>query len=369
MIKAYKFRLYPNKHQTELIDHNIKCCQYIYNWALAQKIQHFRETGITLTRFQLQKKLPEMKNSPETSFLKQVSSQSLQAELLNLDKAYQSFFENRKGFPKFKVENTDRQSFSVPQGVKVDYENKRVLFPKIGRIKCRLSRNLKGLIKTGTISVTKTGNYYISIIVDDELPLPPLMKIDSSSIGVFIDNDRVITCSDNRRFAFTVNNQDSPVRIRILSKKLSRKQKGSKEYEKIRLQLLNEQEKVRNQRMDFWHKISHQLTEKEITAIFINEINQHKELTVDKKSHRKLGYSISELYQLLEYKCRWKGINFIKIGEVVGYPKKCDTLNSAIALKRIGLNIYSGGVSAAEPVEQRVETEAMKQEYVLNAGI
>jgi putative transposase len=100
--KAYKYRIYPNKEQEELISKHIGCSRWIYNYALNKKNKSYQETGKGLSRFDIQKDLPSLKKEENTSWLKEVNSQTLQASLENLDKAYTKFFKEKKGFPKFK---------------------------------------------------------------------------------------------------------------------------------------------------------------------------------------------------------------------------------------------------------------------------
>lgn len=161
--KAYKYRIYPNKEQEELISKHIGCSRWIYNYALDKKIKAYQTTKESLSRFTIQKDLPALKKSEKTSWLKEVNSQSLQASLENLDKAFTKFFRDKKGFPKFKSKHNNRQSFSVPQNGIVDFQTNTISLPKFKKpIKCKLHRKFEGNSKTITISRTPTGKYFIN---------------------------------------------------------------------------------------------------------------------------------------------------------------------------------------------------------------
>ena len=164
--KAYKYRIYPNKKQQELINKHIGCCRFVYNLCLEKKINAYKTSKQNLSSFDLMKLLPALKKEKETSFLKEVNSLSLQAAIYNLNNAYQRFFKEKKGFPKFKSKRDAKQSFQIVQNMKVDFDEKKVYIPKFREgIKCRFHRVFDGKIKTSTISRTSTGRYYISILV------------------------------------------------------------------------------------------------------------------------------------------------------------------------------------------------------------
>ena len=167
--KAYKYRIYPNREQQELINKHIGCCRYVYNLCLEKKINAYKTSKKSIPSFELIKLLPSLKKESETSFLKEVNSLSLQATIRNLDSAYQRFFKEKKGFPKFKSKRDVRQSFQIVQNTIVDFDKKKVYIPKFkDGIKCRFHRFFDGNIKTSTISRTSTGRYYISILVEFE---------------------------------------------------------------------------------------------------------------------------------------------------------------------------------------------------------
>ena len=142
--------------------------------------------------------MPKLKKAEETKWLSEVNSLSLQAALLNLDRAFTRFFKEKKGFPKFKSKHDNRQSFQVPQNTEVDYDAKRVYLPKFKEgIKCRFSRVFKGKIKTSTVGRTPTGKYFISILVETEDTIPSKAPIDENkAVGVDLGIKTFATLSD-----------------------------------------------------------------------------------------------------------------------------------------------------------------------------
>ena len=98
MYKAFEYRIYPNEEQKILLSKHFGSCRWLYNHGLEEKIAHYTQTGKTLSRYDIQKELPGLKKFNETEWLSEINSQSLQATLIHLDKAYQAFFRTKKGF-------------------------------------------------------------------------------------------------------------------------------------------------------------------------------------------------------------------------------------------------------------------------------
>ncbi len=141
MLRAYKYRIYPNNDQKVIFGKYFGACRYVYNWVLEYKIRSYKEEYISINRFALNKKITELKQSEK--WLQEVNSQSLQGVTLNLDNAFTKFFREKKGFPRFKSKKNPIQSFNVPQHYKVDFENNKIRLPKIGWIKIKIHRKLK----------------------------------------------------------------------------------------------------------------------------------------------------------------------------------------------------------------------------------
>ena len=172
--KAYKFRLYPNEEQKQFFAKTFGCSRAVWNMMLADKIKHYEKTGETLhnTPAQYKKEFP---------WLKEVDSLALSNVQLNLQKAYKSFFQSGFGFPKFKKKNHSQSYKTNNQKGRISLENGYIKLPKVGRVCIKAHRQIKGVIKSVTISMTTTGKYYISILCETEIT--PLLKTNSS-VGI-----------------------------------------------------------------------------------------------------------------------------------------------------------------------------------------
>ena len=158
-MRAYKYRIYPNAEQKVLIAKHFGCSRHIYNRALSEKDKHYKVTGKSLPKRQLQDRLVASKKD-DKEWLSEVNSQSLLASLANLDTAFSNFFQGRAKFPKFKSKYSGWQSFQCPQHVTVDFERNAINLPKLKGIKAKLHRPFSGKVKTVTIKRSPSGKYF-----------------------------------------------------------------------------------------------------------------------------------------------------------------------------------------------------------------
>src|SRR5690606_30773985 len=198
MLKAYRYRLSPNKAQAELINKHIGCTRFVFNLALECKQMAYAGAKVNLTCFDLNKQLPDLKK--ECTWLKEVNSQSLQSAIVNLDKAFTNFFKGHNDFPKFKSKHKGTQSFQVPQFVTI--EDDKLFLPKFKTgIKIILHRKYKGEIRTVTISRTPTGKYFASVLCDTGEAIKPKAKIkENTTVGIDLGIKSFVVASDGKEF-------------------------------------------------------------------------------------------------------------------------------------------------------------------------
>lgn len=324
MLKAYKYRLYPTKTQEALLAKHFGCARYIYNYGLERKIKFYSETKKSVSRFTIQEDLPKLKKAEATKWLSEVSAQSLQASLLNLDMAFTRFFKEKKGFPKFKSKHDNRQSFQVPQNTKVDYDAKRVFLPKFKEgIKCRFDRQFRGKIKTSTVSRTPTGKYFISILVETADTIPNKAPIDENkAVGVDLGIKTFATLSDGTEIQNPKYLKKSLKKLKRLHRSLSRKKKGSNSRKKAVKLLARQYEKVADRRRDFLHKTSKYLID-HYDTICLETLSARNMMKNHRLAPALSDISIGTFNAYMDYKAEWYGKNIIRIGIFEPSSKMC----------------------------------------------
>ena len=174
MEKAYKYRIYPNKKQKEIIAKTFGCCRFVYNQYLAKRIETYEKDKTTLTYVQCANDLTQLKTKLE--WLKKVDSTALQSSLKDLDSAYQKFFKEHSGYPKFKSKKTHRYSYkSKCANGNIQYQVKYIKLPKLGMVKTKNKLFPQGRILNATVSQEPSGKYYVSLCCTD-VDIKPLEK-------------------------------------------------------------------------------------------------------------------------------------------------------------------------------------------------
>ena len=324
MLKSYKYRLYPNQEQKELMSNIFGQVRFIYNLGLETKMSAYTGNKKNLTCIDLSNQLIELKK--EYNWLKDSPSQALQFTLRNLDIAYTNFFRGA-GFPKFKSKY-GKQSFQLPQGVFLNENKKQIFIPKLKLVDIDLYRYFKGDIKTVTISKSTTNKYYISILVDNKQNLPKKKEIsESTSVGLDLGIKDFCITSDGKKFKNKDFFKSSMKQLRIEQRSLSRKKKGSNHYNKQRMKLSLLHEHIKNQRQDYLHKISKYLIDNYDTICMenlnISNMMKNHNLARDISD---MGWN--EFKSIIEYKCVWYGKNLNVIGRFDPSSKLCSVCGS-----------------------------------------
>ena len=270
MFRAIKVKLYPNKQQEQAINKILGSYRFVYNHMLALKQQEYNDNKINLSLKDLSKYFyGTLRKDEKYSWLKEQNTNVMAQSIRQMLSAYDNFFKLHTGFPKFKTKK-DKQSALFPINAiskRNTFETKHItLITSIKNIKFRCSdlyfkrlQTYKDSIRSATISKTKSGNYFLSILMD--IPQDEIVKFKQTGGSVGIDlgvKDFVIT-SDGEVFENKHFYKKQENRIKKLQRQLSRKVKGSNNREKARIKLAKAHEHLVNQRENYIHSVVNEL--------------------------------------------------------------------------------------------------------------
>lgn len=311
MLKTYRYRIYPNNRQKQIIDQTIELCRYLYNCGLEHRILAYRQRRASVYAYQQINELPGIKEVfPD---YKNIYSQVLQDVLRRLDKTFSSFFRRVKtgekpGFPRYKGESR-YHSFTYPQPQEnMIPANGKVYLPKIGKVKIKLHREIPGNIKTVTIT-RRNGKYYACFTVEVESVLLPKT---GRTVGIDVGVSAFVATSDGLLVQSPQTYRKSEKSLKTLQREVSRRKKGSNRRRKSVQKLASVHEKIANQRKDIAHKTARYLVNN-------YDLIAHEDLQIKNmvKNHH-LAKSIQDsgwgmFFDILAYKAEEAGKQVVKV--------------------------------------------------------
>jgi len=402
MLNAIKIRLYPNKTQANYINQLLGCYRLVYNKCLDKKKTAYviDKTNIGLNglgNYFHQ----ELTKDPDYSFLGEHNTKVLKQSILNMLESYKRFFVNGNGFPKFKSKHDNKQSCRFPEEAVSslnDYETGKLMLTKqlkdlhfrcSDKYKTYLNKHKSG-IRSATLTRTKSGNYFLSILVDGSLDKQVPSPVNDI-VGVDLGIKDFIVCSDGKTYGNIKIKRNNEKMLVKLNRQLSKKTNGSKNKNKARIRLAKYQEHLNNIKEQYLHQVTNQLINE-------NQVISMESLDVkNMMSNHKLARSIQELSlshfkSMLIYKADWYGRYVVEVDKwfpssklcsVCGYKKSDLTLsdrewiclncgthhdrdfNAAQNIKKEGQRILIGSRSPEFTLVDNHNTDWMKQEEKL----
>ena len=359
MIKAIKVRLYPTRYQEELMFKSANVSRFSYNWGLAFLNDYYKEKNKTLPIGELRKEFTKLRNNSEYSWLKEVSSEIPQQALKDLGESFKKFFNKQSSYPKFKKKGKCEISFFHLNN-KFIVKDGKVKLEKIGYVKMKDEGRLpvgnykKDKIKVLNPRVKFNGKFWylsLALEVDDTVK----EELTNTSVGVDLGiKDLAIVSNIDKPF----KNINKSKEVKRLNKKLKRLQrKVSRKYDMLKRDKVFKKGEVLVKTQNII-KLEKQikLVHKRIADIRLNHIHQATNTIVKTKpcrvvvedlnvkgmmKNRHLSKAIQEqcfnkFITILEYKCKWNGIEFVKSDRFYPSSKKCSccgTIKKDLRLK------------------------------------
>ncbi|MFJ7971853.1 RNA-guided endonuclease TnpB family protein [Psychrobacillus sp. NPDC096389] len=332
--KAYKFRLYPTEDQAFLIRKTFGCVRFVYNKMLAERKVAYEKYKDDSEQLKKQKLPTPAKYKLEFEWLKEVDSLALANAQLNLQTAYKHFFSGQNEFPTFKSKK-GRNSYktNVVNG-NIMLFARHIKLPKLKMVRIKQHREIPQdhIIKSCTISMTPTGKYYVSILTEYEKEI--VQKESESIVGLDFAMSELYVSSEGEKANYPRFYRQMVGRLAKAQRVLSRRIKGSARWNKQRIVVAKLHEKVANQRNNFLHHKSKELTT-QFDVVAIEDLNM-------KGMSRALnfGKSVADngwgmFTTFLSYKLQEQGKQLVKIDKWFPSTKTCSNCE---AVKDISLS-------------------------------
>lgn len=336
--KAYKFRIYPNKKQIELINKTIGCSRFVFNFFLGKQkdkdaywyiveemvqngqLQTNNWKGKCLNKYETVKSVKDLKK--QYTFLKEVDSIALQKSIENLADSFDRYYKKQNKYPRFKSKKNPVQSYTTKHtNGNIAVEGNYIKLPKLGLIRFAKSREVEGRILNATIRRNPSGKYFISIGAEIEVSELPKTQ---STIGVDVGLKDFAILSNGTTYS-------NPKFFRTLEEKLAKAQRimsrrviGGANWYKAKIKVARLHEKITNARNDYLHKISTEIVKN-------HDIIGMEDLSVSNmlKNHN-LAKAISEVSwsqfkTMIKYKANWYGKHIITVAKNFPSSQLCSS--------------------------------------------
>jgi putative transposase len=340
-LQAYRFALKVKPRQRQLLRQFAGACRYVANRGLALQQEFYELTGVHAGYADLCAVVTGWKQDPETAWLNAMPSQALQQSLKDLESGWKRYFDGLAARPSFRKKG-DRDSFRYPQGCNLDQANQRIFLPKLGWVRYRSSRAVKGTVKNVTVSLSG-GRWFVSIQTERKVERP--VHPSTSEVGIDLGVVRLATLSNGEVIEPASAYGKQSDRLRKAQQSLSRKKKFSRNWKKARARVQRVHTRIANARRDFLHKTTTAIS-KNHAVVYVEDLKVKNMSRSAKGNLAKPGKNVraksglnraildqgwAEFRRQLGYKLNWKG------GELIVVPPHytsqtcpaCDHVSSA----------------------------------------
>ncbi|MFE2179509.1 RNA-guided endonuclease InsQ/TnpB family protein [Streptomyces sp. NPDC059455] len=333
--RAFKYRFYPTDEQAAELSRTFGCVRLVYNKALEERTRAWYGEQRRISYVQSSAALTEWKKTEELAFLSEVSSVPLQQALRHLQTAFGNFFAKRAKYPRYKSRKKSRTSAEYTRSA-FTWRDRRLTLAKMAEpLEIRWSRPLPEGAEPTTVTVSRdsAGRWFVSLLVEDTIAPTPAT---SAAVGLDAGITSLVTLSTGEKVANPRHERRDRARLAKAQRELSRKAKGSTNWEKARRKAARVHARITDRRRDFLHKLTTRLVRENQTVV-IEDLTVRNLLKNGKLARAISDAAWTDLRMMLEYKCAWYGRELIVIDRWFPSSKLCGACGTV--RERLPLNV------------------------------
>ena len=322
--RAYRYRFYPTPEQASVLSRTFGCVRLVYNRALDVRTAAWHAEQRRLTYSQTSAMLTSWKRTEELAFLNEVAAVPLQQSLRHLQRAFVAFWAGRSRYPRFKTKRRHHDAAEYTRSAFRFQGGQLTLIRLAGPLHIRWSRPLPEGCQPSTVTVSRdpAGRWYVSLRVEDPTvhPLPPAQ----AQIGIDAGLTSLVTLSTGEKITNPRHASRDLKRLANAQRVLSRRQKGSNNHGRARLQVARIHARIADRRCDHLYKLTTRLVRENQTVV-IEDLNVRGMI-----ANHLLAMAISdaawgELRRMLQYKCTWYGRDLIIVDRWLPSSRTCSS--------------------------------------------
>jgi putative transposase len=336
MLKGYRYKLDPTPEQYHSLSQTCGNCRSVYNYLLGKQKEEYAKTGKFIRFKDMSKMLTALRNGDERPWLRDSSRVPLQQAVINLDRALTNFFNSRKkaaageggqkaGFPAFKCKHRSEDTAKYVNGVAVDFVKRTINLEKVGKVKFLRNREFPSGSKiiNATVTRDRCGDMWVSVLVEDgSSPVPKAKVSEEGAVGIDMGLKDLAILSDGTVYENPRYMEKLLGKIKVIQQAFSRTKAGSNRHEAMRRKLAKLYRKLRDCRVDYIHKMTCALTDN-FSTVVIEDLSVKGMMSNHNLALHIQSASWGEIERQLDYKCKWKGVNLIRIGRFFPSSRTC----------------------------------------------